>query len=61
MMTRKDYVRTAEILNYKLYTLGVSSPEVKEAIEEIADDFAEYFAEDNERFNLDMFMSAVRR
>jgi len=61
MMTRKDYVRTAEILNHYLYTLGVSSPEAKEAIEEIANDFAEYFAEDNERFNHDTFMSAVRR
>jgi hypothetical protein len=53
MMTRKDYVATAEILN-----------EYKDKIDflilaDIAEDFAEMFAEDNERFNHQRFIDAV--
>jgi len=52
-MTRKDYVATAEILN-----------EYKDKIDflilaDIAEDFAEMFAEDNERFNHQRFIDAV--
>ena len=50
MMTRKDYVSTAEILaNYRrtFYSAGTKSAD---AFDEIVNDFAEMFAEDNERF-----------
>jgi hypothetical protein len=60
MMTRKDYVVTAEILNDKLYALGNSSVVLRDVVEEIAKDFADYFEEDNERFNRKRFMDAVR-
>ena len=60
MMTRKDYVVTAEILNDKLYALGNSSVVLRDVVEEIAKDFADYFEEDNERFNRERFMQAVK-
>jgi hypothetical protein len=60
MMTRKDYVVTAEILNDKLYSLGASSQAAQHAVEEIAKDFADYFEEDNVRFNRQRFMEAVK-
>jgi hypothetical protein len=60
MMTRKDYVVTAEILNDKLYALGNSSAVLRDLVEEIAKDFANYFEEDNERFNRKRFMDAVK-
>jgi hypothetical protein len=60
MMTRKDYVVTAEILNDKLYALGNSSVVLRDVVEEIAKDFADYFEEDNPRFNRERFMQAVK-
>jgi len=49
MMTRKDYVATAEILN----SYGT---EIKIAVlEDLVNDFIEMFAADNERFDSDRF------
>lgn len=49
MMTRKDYVTTAEILNSYL-------GEVREDVmEDIVNDFIVMFANDNERFDGDRF------
>lgn len=53
MMTRKDYVVTAEILNE--YLDGSS-----DVVQAIANEFANYFEEDNERFNRKRFMDAVK-
>jgi len=53
MMTRKDYVATAEILNgYKDIIDFV-------LLNEIVLDFAEMFLEDNERFDEQRFIDAV--
>ena len=52
MMTRKDYIQTAEILRYYL-------DQTPSIVIEIAHDFAEYFADDNPRFNYDKFINAV--
>ena len=52
-MTRKDYVATAEILN--AYKDSVDFL----ILADIAEDFAEMFAEDNERFNHQRFIDAV--
>jgi hypothetical protein len=49
MMTRKDYVSTAEILNSY-------ADEIKtEVFEDLVNDFCVMFAEDNERFDSDRF------
>ena len=49
MMTRKDYVATAEIINSY-------AGEIKlEVLEDLVNDFIEMFAEDNERFDSDRF------
>lgn len=53
MMTRKDYVATAEILN------GYKDSVDFILLNEIALDFAEMFAEDNERFDEQRFIDAV--
>jgi hypothetical protein len=60
MMTRKDYVVAAEILNEKMYALGNSKAVLKDVIEDIASDFADYFAEDNPKFDRVRFMQAVK-
>ena len=57
MMTRKDYVTTAEILNYHLNSNTQDS--WTEIVKEIAEDFAVYFEEDNPRFQSKRFMEAV--
>ena len=49
MMTRKDYVATAEILN------SYGSDMKLEVFEDLVNDFTEMFAEDNERFDSDRF------
>jgi len=52
MMTRKDYVATAEILNY-------ASDKTHPALfYKIVNDFAEMFAKDNERFDITRFHKA---
>ena len=52
MMTRKDYVATAEILKY-------ASDKMHPALfSKIVNDFAEMFAKDNERFDVTRFHEA---
>jgi hypothetical protein len=53
MMTRKDYVATAEILNDWADVMEY------ETLYALAKDFADYFAQDNENFNRNRFYSAV--
>ena len=49
MMTRKDYVATAEIINSY-------ADEIKLAVlEDLVNDFIEMFAADNEKFDSDRF------
>ena len=51
-MTRKDYVATAEILNY-------ASNKMHPALfAKVVNDFAEMFAKDNERFDVNRFHEA---
>jgi|688.fasta_scaffold327422_2 hypothetical protein len=58
MMTRKDYVSTAEILaNYRRTFYSVSEKSA-DAFDEIVNDFADMFAEDNERFMRSKFIDA---
>jgi hypothetical protein len=52
MMTRKDYVATAEILNY------VSNKTHPAVFSKMVVDFAEMFAKDNPRFDANRFYSA---
>ena len=49
MMTRKDYVATAEILN------SYASEMKLDVFEDIVNDFSEMFFFDNERFDSDRF------
>ena len=53
MMTRKDYVATAEII--KSYNLQL--PEV--VLEKLVNDFAEMFKADNPRFDSNRFRVAA--
>jgi len=49
MMTRKDYVATAEIINSY-------ADEIKlEVLEDLVNDFIVMFADDNEKFDSDRF------
>jgi hypothetical protein len=52
MMTRKDYVATAEILSNYALDLGQG------AFEDLVNDFAELFESDNPRFDTDRFIEA---
>lgn len=52
MMTRKDYVTTAEILN------SYGAEMRLEVLEDLVNDFIEMFAADNERFDSDRFWEA---
>lgn len=55
MMTRKDYVSTAEILDVLVATISDEElPKVIDAIEA----FADMFAKDNERFQRNIFLHA---
>ncbi len=49
MMTRKDYVATAEILN------SYGAEMRQEVLEDLVNDFIEMFAADNERFDSERF------
>lgn len=49
MMTRKDYVATAEILN----SYGDEIPQ--QVFEDLVYDFSQMFSDDNERFDSDRF------
>jgi hypothetical protein len=53
MMTRKDYVATAEILNKYIDDIDYL------VLNDLALDFAEMFAKDNERFQEQKFIDAV--
>jgi hypothetical protein len=53
MMTRKDYVATANILN------GYTNKVDFLILADIAEQFAEMFATDNERFDHQRFIDAV--
>ena len=53
MMTRKDYVATAEILSGYKDLIGDNF-----VYEDLVDDFAGMFAQDNERFDSDKFLVA---
>jgi hypothetical protein len=52
MMTRKDYVATAEILNRNADELGSN------LLDTLANQFIEMFENDNPRFNADKFWEA---
>jgi len=52
MMTRKDYVATAEILNY------VSNKTHPAVFSKMVNDFAEMFAVDNPKFDVKRFHEA---
>jgi hypothetical protein len=53
MMTRKDYVETADILNGYIDQIDFV------ILATMAEDFAEMFANDNERFDHQRFIDAV--
>lgn len=53
MMTRKDYVETANILNEYVDEIDFS------ILADIAENFAEMFANDNPRFSHQRFIDAV--
>lgn len=55
MMTRKDYIRTAEILN-------AFQNEIDETVfEDLVFNFGEMFAKDNSRFDSARFKNACRK
>ena len=53
MMTRKDYVSTAEILN------NFNSKIDLETLKDLTDEFISMFESDNEKFNSDKFWEKV--
>lgn len=55
MMTRKDYIQTANILN------GMADEIDFLILADIAEKFAEMFANDNERFDHQRFIDAVMK
>lgn len=58
MMTRKDYVKTAEIIR-EFYDKGYWSHDQSEAIDEMIDKFVKYFESDNPNFKGDRFWEAI--
>lgn len=54
MMTRKDYVKTAEILNNALF-------DTYETFGDFVDAFVEMFEADNPNFDRDRFIYAVNK
>ena len=52
MMTRKDYIATAEILKY------ISDKTHPAVFSKTIHDFSEMFAKDNERFDVSIFHNA---
>lgn len=55
MMTRKDYVKIAEILNS--YHLDIDS----QVFEDLLSDFQTFFKRDNSNFDLTRFRDAVMK
>lgn len=58
MMTRKDYVKTAEIIR-GYYESGSVTIENEEAFDEMIDKFVKYFESDNPNFKGDRFWDAI--
>jgi hypothetical protein len=56
MMTRKDYVKTAEILSTYKDLIGDEF-----TYHDLVEDFAVMFAEDNSQFNADKFLEACNK
>lgn len=66
MMTRRDYVVSANILSDAITRAVEELPEnskelyfTMESVQYVAERFAEYFASDNERFSEEVFFAAV--
>ena len=55
MMTRKDYVKTAEILNNWWNNCPVELSDFQDLVY----DFSDWFSDDNPNFNEEKFMEAV--
>lgn len=60
MMTRKDYVATAEILN-SYAIAGQDNILISSLINKISEDFADLFASDNPNFDETRFFNAVTK
>jgi hypothetical protein len=58
MMTRKDYVSTAEILADYRRTFYSGGEKTADAFDELVNDFAQMFADDNDRFIRSKFLDA---
>jgi tetraacyldisaccharide-1-P 4'-kinase len=64
MMTRKDYIKTAEILNTLWNNAIVNQVEKKTDVynvEKIIFQFAEMFVKDNPNFDKEIFFKAVMK
>ena len=59
MMTRKDYIATAKILNSYAVAAKESNLISSFVIKSIAEDFADLFANDNPNFDEEKFLDAV--
>jgi len=59
MMTRKDYVATAEILNnYLVRNNSETHPQLVAEFDELVEDFIKMFEADNPRFDAERFWEA---
>jgi hypothetical protein len=58
MMTRKDYVKTAEILN-KFFENLPDFPGIENNVFDLVADFSDWFLEDNPNFSANKFELAV--
>lgn len=59
MMTRKDYVSTASILNnYLKRNNSESHPQLVAEFDELVNDFISFFENDNARFDSEKFWEA---
>lgn len=68
MMTRKDYIITAEILRDAIQFAKENSPENSQALYHsietvtfVAEELAEFFANDNKNFDEEKFLMAVHK
>lgn len=57
MMTRKDYIETANILNR--YFRDTVTTQTEPSFDALVNDFADMFMEDNERFMRNRFVDSV--
>ena len=59
MMTRKDYIATAEILNnYVKKNNPAEKPSFVAEFDELVNEFISFFEKDNERFDSEKFWEA---